>query len=227
MDGMRQPEPGEPPDGPKAASDDPVLTSFSSFDRLVRLCRRTRAVLLDVASDRETEQNAVRSIVAAEALDHVDAILAGVTYLARTSSFSEAELRELVRRAGIAARPAEGSAEAVAADEEAAAEARAGRRRLATIDRGIILAVGHARVVFSVIPALPPEAVGWPRARPTYADIPAPRTEAELLLRVEELARVLWRVAAGDDRRDEPLRRTLAFYDAGAQLPVRSRFLAA
>ena len=47
------------------------------------------------------------------------------------------------------------------------------------------------------------------------------------MLRAEELARVVWRVAAGDERRDEPLRRTLAFYDAGARLSFRGGFRAA
>jgi hypothetical protein len=81
--------------------------------------------------------------------------------------------------------------------------------------------------VFSIIPRLPPEAVTWPRAHRTYADIPVPRNEGELLVRVDELARVLWRVAEGDDRRDEPLRRTLAFYETGARLSMRGGFAAA
>jgi hypothetical protein len=222
---MRAPEPHD--DRP-LEPDDPAATSFSSFDRLVRLCRRTQRVLLAVAEDRETEQDLVRSIIATEALDHVDAILAGVTALARTGSFSQPELRELVRRAGIVAPARSGSPEAIAAWQELRAEERAGARpQLAAIDGGTILAAGHARVVFSVIPTLPPDAVGWPRAHRGYADIPTPRSEAELMARVEELARVLWRVAAGNTRRDEPLRRTLAFYDAGARLSVRGGFLAA
>jgi hypothetical protein len=89
-----------------------------------------------------------------------------------------------------------------------------------------MLAAGHARVVFSMIPSLPPEAVSWPSARRTYADIAAPHSAAELLTRAEELTRVVWRVASGDERLDEPLRRTLAFYDAGARLSFRG-FLAA
>jgi hypothetical protein len=48
-----------------------------------------------------------------------------------------------------------------------------------------------------------------------------PQSEGELLARAEELARVVWRVAAGDERRDEPLRRTLAFYEAGSRLTFR------
>jgi hypothetical protein len=38
---------------------------------------------------------------------------------------------------------------------------------------------------------------------------------------------VLWRIAAGDARRDEALRRTLAFYEAGSRLSVSGAFRAA
>jgi hypothetical protein len=119
--------------------------------------------------------------------------------------------------------PLAGSPDAVAAEHEAAHL----RPPLRAVDGRTMLAAGHARVVFSVIPQLPTEAVAWPRRHPTYADIPVPRSEGELMLRAEELARVVWRVAAGDERRDEPLRRTLAFYDAGARLSFRGGFRAA
>jgi hypothetical protein len=129
----------------------------------------------------------------------------------------------LVRRAGIVGAARSGSPEAVAAEQEAIHS----RPALRAIDGRAMLAAGHARVVFSLIPQLPPEAVAWPRRHPTYADIPVPRSEGELMLRAEELARVVWRVAAGDERRDEPLRRTLAFYEAGSRLSVRGGFRAA
>jgi hypothetical protein len=206
---------------------------FSSFDRLIQVCRRTRAVLVAVTHERAGDGDAVRSIVAHEALAHVDAVLDGLTLLSRAGSFTDQELRSLVRRAGIGEPPRPGSPEARAAEREAALE-RAGRDRagayppsLRLVDGRTMLAAGHARVVFSVIPRLPLEAVAWPRAHRTYADIPVPRTETELLERVEELGRVLWRVAEGDDRRDEPLRRTLAFYEAGSRLSVRGGFVAA
>jgi hypothetical protein len=109
----------------------------------------------------------------------------------------------------------------------AAAEAWHCRPPIRPADGAQILAAGHARIVFSVIPMLPPEAVTWPRAHPTYADIPTPRTEAELFERVDELARVLWRVAEGRPRRDEPMRRALAFYEAGSRLTLRGGIAAA
>jgi len=201
----------------------PESTSFSAFDHLLATCRHTRAALLSIVNDEERDGEAVRDVLAREALGHVEAVLEGLVLLARTAQFSHEELRSLVRRAGIVAPPHAGSPDAVAAEREAAHL----RPALRAIDGRTMLAAGHARVVFSVIPQLPTEAVAWPRRHPTYADIPVPRSEAELMLRAEELARVVWRVAAGDERRDEALRRTLAFYDAGARLSFRGGFRAA
>ena len=205
---------------------EPESTSFSAFDHLLDTCRRTRAALLSVIHDDARDGEAVRDLLAREALTHVDAVLEGIVLLARTGAFSGEELRSLVRRAGIVAPPLVGSAEARAAEHEAANDAARERPRLRAIDGRSMLAAGHARVVFSVIPQLP-EAVARSGHHRSYADIPVPRSEGELLLRAEELARVVWRVAAGDERRDEPLRRTLAFYEAGARLSFRGGFRAA
>jgi len=201
----------------------PEPTSFASFDLLLETCRRVRTTLIAVVRDQAGDGEAVRTILAREALVHVEAVLDGLTLLARTGQFSPEELRVLVRRAGIVAPPRPGTADARAAAEEAAHD----RPGLRVVDGRTMLAAGHARVVFSVIPQLPPDAVAWPLRQRSYADIPVPRTQSELMLRAEELARVLWRVAGGDDRRDEPLRRTLAFYEAGARLSFRGGFLAA
>jgi hypothetical protein len=202
---------------------EPEPSSFSAFDHLLETCRRTRAALLAVVHDQERDGAIVRDVLAREALTHIETVLDGLVVLARTGQFSTEELRALVRRAGIVAPARPGTPDAIAAEHEAANR----RPTLRTIDGRMMLAAGHARVVFSVIPQLPPEAVAWPLRRGTYADIPVPRSEGELMLRAEELARVLWRVAAGDERRDEPLRRTLAFYEAGARLSFRGGFRAA
>jgi len=202
---------------------EPEPSSFSAFDHLLDTCRRTRAALLAVVHDQERDGEIVRDVLAREALTHVEAVLDGLVLIARTGQFSTEELRALVRRAGIVAPARPGTPDAIAAEHEAAHNPP----KLRTIDGRMMLAAGHARVVFSVIPQLPPEAVAWPRQHRSYADIPVPRSESELMLRAEELARVLWRVAAGDERRDEPLRRTLAFYEAGARLSFRGGFRAA
>jgi len=203
-------------DGP-ADLPPPEPTWFSAFDHLLDTCRRTRAALLSIVNDEHPDDEAARDLLGREALVHVESVLEGLTLLLRTGQFSGEELRALVRRAGIVPPAHAGSPDALAAEEEAAHL----RPALRAIDGRTMLAAGHARVVFSVIPQLPAGAVAWPRRPPTYADIPVPRSEGELMLRAEELARVVWRVAAGDERRDEPLRRTLAFYDAGSRLSYR------
>lgn len=214
-------------------ADPGASSSFSGFDHLLATCRRTRAVLIAVAHDRAGDEVSVRAVLADEALAHVDAVLDGLLLLARAGSFTAEELRTLVRRAGIVEPPRPGTPEALLAALEVAAERQAVERStgeraaLRAVDGRSMLAAGHARVAFSVIPRLPPEAVAWPQTHRSYADIPVPRTEGELLVRVEELARVLWRIAAGDDRRDEAMRRTLAFYEAGARLSVSGSFRAA
>ena len=192
-------------------------TSFAAFDHLLDTFRRTRAALLAVVHDQERDGAIVRDVLAREALSHVEAVLDGLVLRARTGQFSSEELRALVRRAGIVAPARPGTPDAIAAEHEATHN----RPALRAIDGRMMLAAGHARVVFSLIPQLPAEVVAWPRRHPTYADIPVPRSQGELIVRAEELARVVWRLAAGDQRRDEPLRRTLAFYDAGSRLSYR------
>jgi hypothetical protein len=186
-----------------------------------------------VVHERADDEARVRWVLANEALAHVDAVLDGLMFLARARSFTTEELRTLVRRAGIVEPPRAGSPDALLAELEAVAERSAAshgtrnRAALRAVDGQAMLAAGHARVVFSIIPRLPPEAVAWPQTHRTYADIPVPRSEVELLVRAEELAQVLWRIAAGDGRRDEAMRRTLAFYEAGSRLSVSGGFLAA
>jgi hypothetical protein len=201
-------------DGPDRPLEQPSW--FPAFDRLLDTCRRTRSALLAVLHD-EHDDGAVRDVLAREALDHVDAVLEGIVLLARTGQFSSEELRELVQRAGIVAPARAGTPEGRAAEIEAAHN----RPGLRAVDGRTMLAAGHARVVFSVIPRLPADAVAWPTKLRSYADIPVPRSEGELMLRAEELSRVVWRVAAGDAHRDEPLRRTLAFFEAGSRLSFR------
>jgi hypothetical protein len=206
-------------DGP--VDQPPQPSFFSAFDHLLETCRRTRLALLAAVHHDHAGGDVMRDVLAREALDHVEAVLEGMLLLRRTGQFSSEELRALVQRAGIVEAPRPGTAAGRAAEQEAANEAVQDGPRLRTIDGRTMLAAGHARVVFSVIPRLPPDAVTWPRSPHTYADIPVPRSEGELLLRAEELARVVWRVAAGDERHDEPLRRTLAFFEAGARLSFR------
>ena len=92
--------------------------------------------------------------------------------------------------------------------------------------RGQLLAFGMAIVALAALPRLPSEAVTFPHSYnrpPTYADIPAPVTPAEVLSRIEEMEQMLWRFASGRwgelvRRRYGPLRRTYGFFESSALL---------
>ena len=86
-----------------------------------------------------------------------------------------------------------------------------------------LLAFAHAYVSLGVLPRLPPTEVTFPQGRPTYADIPVPRTPGEVLTRIEEMERVVWEaeVKPVGELEPEPLRRTYGFFEAGAWLVAR------
>ncbi len=85
-----------------------------------------------------------------------------------------------------------------------------------------LVAFAMAAVAFALAPHLPPEAVTFPLRdffpQRTYADIPVPRSPAELWERIEEVERVVY--AAGvrslSSLPAPRLRRTYAFFEANA-----------
>lgn len=198
-------------------------SGFSTFDAMIRTCRRTSAVLVATIHGRAGDDGLARDIVATEGLGYVDAIVEGTRILARATAFSGSELRAIVRIAGIPEPPAAGSPDEVAASIEAThwgSELRA-------VDPLVLLAAGHARIVFGNIPRLPQVLVTWPGHHRSYADIPVPRSAAELIERSEELERVLWSVATGGVRPTEPLRRTVAYFEVASRIDVSGSFAAA
>ena len=201
-----------------------ATSSFAAFDDLVETCRRTRAALVAVTHERAGDGDMVREIIASESLPHVDAVWDGLVSIARAGQFTPAELRDLVRRAAIVEPPHGTGPDAVAA----AAEARTLHPHIRPADRGHMLAAAHARIVFSVLPTLP---TGRHHVAARPPDIPrhpaSPDRRPSCSSRVEELARVLWRVAEGRPCQDEPLRRAVAFYEAGSRLSIGGGFTAA
>ncbi len=71
-----------------------------------------------------------------------------------------------------------------------------------------------------VLPRLPAEAVTFPQSHPTYADLSVPGSPSELLERIEEIERVVYRasVIPLDELAIGPLRRTYAFFEASSWL---------
>ncbi len=91
------------------------------------------------------------------------------------------------------------------------------------------MAFAHAYISLAVLPRLPKDKITFPQARGTYADIPVPGSGAEMVLRIEELERVIYRVLGGARRQveREPLRRTYGFFESSAWLVSthRQKFL--
>jgi hypothetical protein len=83
-----------------------------------------------------------------------------------------------------------------------------------------LIAYQHALVALGMLPRLPAQAVTFPQPRPTYADVPVPAMPSQLLERIEEIERVLYRagLVPADELAFEPLRRTYAFFEASLWL---------
>lgn len=85
--------------------------------------------------------------------------------------------------------------------------------------RDQLLEFAHAYTALAFLPRLPAPHITFP-GRPTYADIPVPRTPGETLERIDELERVLTRasVQPRSALHPEPLRRTFGYFEVSAWL---------
>ncbi len=89
-----------------------------------------------------------------------------------------------------------------------------------------LLAFGMATVALGALPKLPSEQVTFPHSfgkPPTYSDIAAPSSPAEMLVRIEELEEMIWQLMAGNpnelvQNQYGPVRRTYGFFETSAWL---------
>jgi hypothetical protein len=95
-----------------------------------------------------------------------------------------------------------------------------GERDLVSPSHRGLAALELARLTFAMLPRTPGADVHFAGGLRSYADIPAPRSPAELSDRIEELERSLWHIAAGRAPRlsDASYRRTYGFFDAAVRL---------
>jgi len=196
-------------------------TGFAAFDRLAGIFRATRA-LLDAALRDPSLPAGGAALISDAALPHVEQVALGFRATLRAHDGDMNELRALVRAVGLAAPPASSRAEVKAALMEAL-HARAGTggyRTLLPAPSEPLTAVGHARVVWALMPQTPTDEVHFPVGPRTYGDIAVPRTPGELAERIEELERELWSVATGHGPRDRTgaYRRTYGFFDTAVRL---------
>lgn len=201
-------------------------SGFADFDRLVELVTRTQA-LLDSFLDEGALPPGGADYLARRTLPHLEGARTGFQSWLRAEMAGLPELHYLTFGAvGVAASPPQTDAERRAALLESLLEARllgadpAPRPPRAAEGSAGLAALTHARLVLGMLPRTPPDEVRYPSARRTYADIPVPRGPAELLDRIEEIERELWRTATGHaaPRRDPAFRRTYGFFDAAERL---------
>ncbi len=89
-----------------------------------------------------------------------------------------------------------------------------------------LLAFGMAATALGALPRTPAEEVTFPYSYgkpPTYCDIPAPSSPAEMLHRLEEVESMLWKLMSMEwqelvNHHYGPLRRTYGFFEANARL---------
>ncbi len=204
------------------APSDLPQSGFAEFDRLTELVRRTY-LLLEAAVAEGSVPDDGADYLAQRTLPHFERLREGFRGWLRTEMAALPELRYLVLQGGVW--PAvESAAEARAARAEHVRDARLGRTPplVSSAWRGL-WALGHARLVFGLLPRVPEAEVRFPAPRRTYADIAPPRGPAELAERIEEIERELWRMAAARTavRRDPAFRRTYGFFDAAERLGRR------
>ncbi|HYM83544.1 MAG TPA: hypothetical protein VEY67_05295 [Candidatus Dormibacteraeota bacterium] len=199
-----------------------MVMGFASFDGIVRLASQSRAALL--VALRPGLGEAEIELLAGETLLYVELARDGFALSARASDLAGVDQPAFLRRWGISGEPRDG-------DERTEREALSHIGRplsLVRDGREALQAFGQARVALALIPRLPAAAVSWP-PRPTYVDVPRPRGAGELVDRLEEIERTIWRLSVRrepPERDHEPARRTLAFFDAIVYLGGDPRALA-
>ena len=193
-----------------------------SFDAQTRALRVARDVLLALLRDDRPPREDETELIAREVLPAVRLIDRGIGLTERAERLDPVTMRDLLRRAGLGFEPRT-AAERMAAERARAILAQRGTDGI-DLSAGVALAAAnHARVVFALIPRLPEDLVTWPRPRTGsgYVDIAVPSGIGSLVERVDELATVLWQMAAGHRiDPDEHLRRTYAFCDTSGWLDL-------
>jgi hypothetical protein len=83
-----------------------------------------------------------------------------------------------------------------------------------------LIAYQHAAMAFGALRNLPTEVITFPQPRPTYVDILVPTTPGQMLERIEEIERVIYRagIVPLDHIAFGAVRRTYAFFEASAWL---------
>jgi hypothetical protein len=189
-----------------------------SLDRLAVISLGTRMVLLQRLSASSAIDAIGQKYLSSESLPYVNRVADGLRASSRADDADALTLQDLVRRAGVVETPWPWTPDGLAAAVAAARERSLHAPKLALDAGELLVNLGHARLVFALLPRTPAYAVGWPGRRASYADIDRPRDLSEITIRIEELERTLWAAATGPLRTDPMIRRAYAFFETGALL---------
>jgi len=202
-----------------AAHRQPMQRSgFDSLDKLGVLVAGTRTAL-SVTMSGEGRDATASDFIASQTLPHLSLIEEGVTLTTRAEKLSNEACEYLLRRVRFSS-PRSDSDDAAAVWFEHLRELRLHGFRVHLPDVAALEAIDHARVVFYAIPTLPAGLASWPGWRDSYRDLMPPPGPNEVIARVEEMGRVLWRVVTEGSLRgpDESARRTYAFFETAVWL---------
>lgn len=149
----------------------------------------------------------------------IEAAVAGWELALGPGALPDAMQRTLLRRAGVPANEPT-HREALLRAAETAALASMGRQALylpvAELTAGSMLSVW-----MGLAPRLDPEWISWPLGRPSYRDLPAPRTAAEAIEHGESLIAAAWSIVGGVDGPRAALRPLVALMDVAAAVDRR------
>ncbi|MBI2955313.1 MAG: hypothetical protein HYY30_13445 [Chloroflexi bacterium] len=184
--------------------------SFLEIFYLSTLCRKTKEFLTAyLAGDGKLPGEGV-DYLATFTLSHIDDMQQGFKWTLRATEAELDELRYLLKQSDV-----------IEWDGGDEVEKLRPRKAVAP-DLRKIQALQHAKVVLSIMPAMPRSAITYPLNR-SYADIPPPSRPAELAARIDELERMIWETAMQRalkrlDRNS--YRRAYGFFDAANWLAV-------
>ncbi len=189
----------------------------------LNLQRRTRLGALRQPSATRSE-DPVEHYVLQQARDFVGQVREGFVLSTRQSSVpSTAEMRFLLERVLV---DWSSLSEELGLDAELTGDIPAHEREALQRVRHQLLAYGMAVAALGYLPRTPCAEVTFPYSfgkPPSYGDIPAPTTAAELLHRIEEIEAMIWRLMSTEwqelvNHHYGPLRRTYGFFEANTLL---------
>lgn len=191
------------------------------------------------ASSRSTGLEKMQQMILQQAKEHLSKVREGFVLSVRTADVNDrSEIRYLLDRVLL---DWDQLSRELGLEEEEAGDignAASPESTAPTIDandpaiehvRHQLLSYSMAAVALGHLPRLPANQITFPRSYsdpPTYSDIPAPDSPGEMLVRIEEIEEMLWKIMVSDlgdlvKRQYGPLRRTYGFFEASAWLARR------